>query len=177
MAPGRGAARLGPRLARLIRGTVPRHTGGTTHGPQEIEHIEYHALSAAGATTARARRSARLRTGPRALPQSFRFEKSGLDRIAAALELPAPRQARPGSRLPVCAHLDTALAVETGKDSLRTLIETFRAIEPSLEWQRRVSFDETASSNFLDGHANAMILAQLPAHTGEILPWRWLGAG
>jgi Dimethlysulfonioproprionate lyase len=84
--------------------------------------------------------------------------RASLDRIAACLETPAPRRTRPGSRLPVCAHLDTALAVETGKDSLRALIETFRAIEPSLEWQRRASFDETASSNFPDGHANAMIL-------------------
>jgi hypothetical protein len=83
---------------------------------------------------------------------------ASLDRIAGALQDPAPRRARPGGHLPVCAHLDAALAVETDSDTLRTLIEAFRTIEPSLEWQRRASFDETASANFMDGHGNAMIL-------------------
>ena len=40
--------------------------------------------------------------------------RASLERIAAALATPAPRRERPGSRLPVCAHLDAALAVETG---------------------------------------------------------------
>jgi hypothetical protein len=84
--------------------------------------------------------------------------RASLERIAAAIATPAPRRERPGSRLPVCAHLDAALAVETGDERLRALIETFRAVEPDLEWQRRASFDETASANFPDGHANAMIL-------------------
>jgi Dimethlysulfonioproprionate lyase len=47
------------------------------------------------------------------------------------------------------------------------------AIEPSLEWRRRASFDETASANFVDGHANAMILG--PAgleHRNDV----WIGA-
>ena len=83
---------------------------------------------------------------------------ASLDRIAAALESPGPRRARPGSRLPVCADLDAALAIETKDESLRALLESFRAIEPDLEWQRRASYDETASANFADGHANAMIL-------------------
>jgi len=81
-----------------------------------------------------------------------------LRRIADALATPALRRDRPGSRLPVCAHLDAALAVETGRPSLRRLVDAFRAIEPDLEWVRRASFDETASANFVDGHANAMIL-------------------
>ena len=84
--------------------------------------------------------------------------RASLERIADALATPAPRRDRPGSRLPVCAHLDAALAVETERPSLRRLIEAFRAIEPDLEWVRRASFDETASANFVDGHANAMIL-------------------
>jgi hypothetical protein len=84
--------------------------------------------------------------------------RTSIDHIAAALATPASPRTRPGSRLPVCAHLDTALAVDPGTDTLRTLLATFRAIEPSLEWQRRASFDETASANFMDGHANAMIL-------------------
>ncbi|MFO1141173.1 MAG: dimethylsulfoniopropionate lyase [Amaricoccus sp.] len=83
---------------------------------------------------------------------------ASLDRIAAALATPAPRRERPGSRLPVCAHLDAALAVETQDPVLCALIKAFRAVEPDLEWQRRASYDETASANFADGHANAMIL-------------------
>ena len=83
---------------------------------------------------------------------------ASLERVADALATPAPRRERSGSRLPVCEHLDAALAVETGRPSLQRLIETFRAIEPDLEWVRRASFDETASANFVDGHANAMIL-------------------
>lgn len=83
---------------------------------------------------------------------------ASLQRIAGALASPAPRRQRPGSRLPVCEHLGTALAVETGSAARRRLVEAFRAIEPDLEWVRRASFDETASANFVDGHANAMIL-------------------
>jgi hypothetical protein len=84
--------------------------------------------------------------------------RASLGRIGAALAAPAPRRERPGSRLPVCAHLDAALAVEVDRPSLRRLLDTFRAIEPDLEWVRRASYDESASANFVDGHANAMIL-------------------
>lgn len=79
-------------------------------------------------------------------------------RIAAALDTPAPRRAGPGARLPVCAHLKEALAVEAGAEDLARLIAAFRAVEPDLEWVRRASFDESASANFPEGHANAMIL-------------------
>ena len=83
--------------------------------------------------------------------------RASLQRIAVALATPAPKQDRPGSRLPVCAQLDTALAVETPRPSLDRVIHAFRAIEPELEWGRRASYDQTASANFIDGHANAMI--------------------
>ena len=95
-----------------------------------------------------------------------------LDRIADALRTPALRRQRPGGRLPVCVHLDAALAVETGDDSLRALVDAFRAVEPALEWRRRAAFDETASTNFAEGHANAMILGPGGLETREDL---WLG--
>lgn len=82
---------------------------------------------------------------------------ASLRRIAAALGTAGPRRRRPGSRLPVCAHLDAALAVKTDRPALRRLLDAFRAIEPELEWVRRASYDATASANFVDGHANAMI--------------------
>lgn len=98
--------------------------------------------------------------------------RGSFDRIATALTTLAPRRARPGTRLPVCARLATALAVETGDATLDRLIEAFRAIEPDLEWTRRASYDETASANFSDGHANAMILG--PAGL-ENRPDVWIG--
>ena len=59
---------------------------------------------------------------------------------------------------PFAQHLDMALAVEVGFPSLGRLIEGFKAIEPELQWRRRTQYDDTASENFVDGHANAMII-------------------
>ena len=56
---------------------------------------------------------------------------------------------------------------------LDALIDSFRAIEPALEWQRRASYDESASANFPDGHANAMILGPTGLETRADV---WLGA-
>ncbi|SCB58954.1 Dimethlysulfonioproprionate lyase [Rhizobium aethiopicum] len=77
----------------------------------------------------------------------------------AALEQPGAARAGDGSRLPVCAHLDMALAVGSAYyPSLVRLIEAFKGIEPMLEWRRRTKYDHSASDNFVDGHANAMII-------------------
>lgn len=78
--------------------------------------------------------------------------------IFAALERPGTARAGEGSRLPVCAHLDMALSDDTSYPSLTHLIEGFKGIEPMLEWHRRTKYDHTASDNFVDGHANAMII-------------------
>ncbi|MEK1853213.1 MAG: dimethylsulfoniopropionate lyase [Phyllobacterium sp.] len=78
--------------------------------------------------------------------------------IFAALEHSGTARPGPGSRLPVCEYLDTALSVDVHQPSLKRLIEWFKGIEPQLEWRRRMTYDGTASENFLDGHANAMIV-------------------
>ncbi|MCA1444238.1 dimethylsulfoniopropionate lyase [Ensifer sp. IC4062] len=78
--------------------------------------------------------------------------------IFSALEVPGAERPGPGSRLPVCAHLEAALSFETEHDSLRRLFDRFRAIEPLLEWRRRSNNDGSESENFVDGHANAMII-------------------
>ncbi|MBY5407481.1 transcriptional regulator [Rhizobium leguminosarum] len=78
--------------------------------------------------------------------------------IFAALERPGLAREGPGSRLPVCAQLDVALSFDTSYPSLTRLIEGFKGIEPMLEWHRRTKYDHTASGNFVDGHANAMII-------------------
>lgn len=81
-----------------------------------------------------------------------------IGRIFESLTTPMPSSAGAGSRLPVCAHLEEALGTAVAaRPSLARLVEDFRAVEPFLVWRRR-SFDETASANFEDGHANAMIV-------------------
>ncbi|MBB3236965.1 dimethylsulfoniopropionate lyase [Phyllobacterium endophyticum] len=77
--------------------------------------------------------------------------------IFAALELACPQRRGMGMRLPACSHLAAALSIETPHKSLQRLIARFKAIEPRLEWRRRTN-EATASKNFADGHANAMII-------------------
>jgi hypothetical protein len=78
--------------------------------------------------------------------------------VFSALDVAAAQRSTAGSRLPVCSHLEQALEVETSHPSLHRLIARFKSIEPLLEWHRRSSFDSTASANFVDGHANAMVI-------------------
>ena len=84
--------------------------------------------------------------------------RRSMRQIFAALEKPGEMRSGPGSRLPVCGELDTALSIETGHSALQRLIDGFKDIEPQLEWRRRPTHDTTASENFVDGHANAMII-------------------
>jgi hypothetical protein len=84
--------------------------------------------------------------------------RRSIARLFAALDSPGVERAGPGCRLPVCSHLDAAFAVETEHGSLRCLIDRFAAIEPLLAWHRRPGHDGSASGNFADGHANAMIV-------------------
>ena len=81
-----------------------------------------------------------------------------LQKIFSALEKPGTETLHPGNRLPVCSYLDSALEVDAGHQTLARLVDQFRKIEPSLEWRRRSTYNNTASENFVDGHANAMIL-------------------
>lgn len=84
--------------------------------------------------------------------------RHSIDRIFAALEQPGQHRSGPGKRLPVCAHLDSTLAMPMPAPSLTRLMQRFRDIEPQLEWRPRTYYDETASENFPDNHANAMII-------------------
>lgn len=79
--------------------------------------------------------------------------------IFATLEAPQPSRPDIGKRLPVCRrYLEEAFAVETGRTALDVFIERFKALEPSLEWKWRPTYDDTASENFLMSHANTMII-------------------
>ncbi|SFJ23078.1 Dimethlysulfonioproprionate lyase [Phyllobacterium sp. CL33Tsu] len=83
--------------------------------------------------------------------------RQSIQKLFSALDTPGTPALRAGSRLPACSNLDSALGVDAGHASLARLIDRFRQIEPSVEWRRRSS-NKTASDNFVDGHANAMIL-------------------
>ncbi|RJL09657.1 dimethylsulfonioproprionate lyase family protein [Paracoccus siganidrum] len=81
---------------------------------------------------------------------------ASLLRIAEAVRTvgsPGPNAAL----LPVCRWLEPALARQVGDSDLAALLSAIRALSPRLFWRRR-SGDQTASTNFPDGHANAMLL-------------------
>src|SRR5688572_24560165 len=59
-------------------------------------------------------------------------------------------------RLPVCSHLASAL--DKARPTHEALVKSFITLEPSLTWTRRKQSDHTASENFVDGHANALIV-------------------
>lgn len=85
--------------------------------------------------------------------------RRSIKQIFQNLETPGKVRASAGKRLPVCdSHLESALAVETGKPVLDRLIAQFKALEPQLEWTCRPAPDESASANFLASHANAMMV-------------------
>lgn len=59
-------------------------------------------------------------------------------------------------RLPACAHL--APALENARATHAALVESFAALEPHFTWTKRAQSHPTANANFLDGHANALIV-------------------
>lgn len=78
--------------------------------------------------------------------------------IFGMLERPGVARQTTGSRLPACDWLPEALSVKTDQPALLRFLDLFQAIEPRLQWVRRRKYDGTASANFDDGHANAMIV-------------------
>lgn len=88
------------------------------------------------------------------------------DRMSAGLRQhqdpapsPRPAYAQPAAcRLPACRHLPAALnAARAGPARIRDLADALAAIEPRLAWYRSASARE-AGPDFLDGHANAVVL-------------------
>lgn len=83
--------------------------------------------------------------------------RSSVTRIFTALETPVQARTDGGVRLPVCAHLDAALATaRKASASLARIADAFAELEPHLEWRRRAG-GPNASANFDDGHANAVL--------------------
>jgi hypothetical protein len=82
-----------------------------------------------------------------------------LGRVFDTLDSPRPVAMKEPARLPACSYLGNALdTARKGSPSLAKIADTFAALEPHLTWTRRASADHTASANFADGHANAMIV-------------------
>jgi hypothetical protein len=80
-------------------------------------------------------------------------------RVVDALDHPQDIAEKEPARLPACGHLGDALnSARAARPSLAKVADAFAALEPRLTWTRRPSADHTASANFADGHANAMIV-------------------
>lgn len=83
--------------------------------------------------------------------------QASLKRITAAAGRIEPQRDEPGSRQPVCEHLDPMLDSLSAHPDLGPLARAFRAVEPALDWRPR-STNETASANFPTSHANAVFV-------------------
>jgi hypothetical protein len=84
---------------------------------------------------------------------------TSLARIFDALATPAEPGTQVAARLPVCEHLAAAADPSRFADlSLRRLARAFLQIEPALTWRRRGGDAPNASSDFAEGHANAMLV-------------------
>lgn len=79
-----------------------------------------------------------------------------LVRIATAARLTGRPGAAP-QRLPVCTWFDRALDQPTTVPDLAALFAALRALSPLMIWRQRPG-DATASANFPQAHANAMLL-------------------
>ncbi|MCK0151580.1 dimethylsulfoniopropionate lyase [Marivita sp. S6314] len=75
------------------------------------------------------------------------------------LKSPAPQSNQTPGRLPVCTHLAPLAEPQRFDDpSLRQVMTDFMALEPRLEWRRRVGSRTGASDSFEDGHANVLLV-------------------
>lgn len=85
--------------------------------------------------------------------------RNSIMQIFGSLEVPAIERTSPGKRLPVCDRfLQQALDLKSDHAVLKSMAARFGQLERRLEWKTRPVYDNTASGNFLLGHANAMIV-------------------
>ncbi|NUH64470.1 transcriptional regulator [Sulfitobacter sp. S0837] len=77
-----------------------------------------------------------------------------------ALEGVKPQSVRPSQRLPVCQLLRRMGSETLHAPDLTRLMDSFFALEPSLNWARRAGDLTGASENFTDNHANAVIFGK-----------------
>lgn len=77
--------------------------------------------------------------------------------IFDALQTPAAVYNPSGSSLPTCEFLDAALAQASTLPTTAVLARRFRNLEPQLNWRCRTHGNESASANFAQNHAEALI--------------------
>lgn len=81
-----------------------------------------------------------------------------VDATFALLAGSVGRAGTAGDRLPACDHLSDALrTARAASPELGAVADAIEALRPNLAWHRR-SGGPSASDNFDDGHANAMIV-------------------
>lgn len=80
------------------------------------------------------------------------------ERIFGALATPADTLAPPPKRLPVCHHIEPALAAaEAGEPAVARLASALRALDRHLSWSVRSTATQVGEP-YLSGHANATIV-------------------
>ncbi|MDE2444641.1 MAG: transcriptional regulator [Alphaproteobacteria bacterium] len=85
-------------------------------------------------------------------------ETQFITKLFSALEVPGTRVQPIAMSLPVCSHLKIAFANARARPQVAELAKAFEVIEPQLAWKRRASSGPHASENWLEGHANAVII-------------------
>lgn len=83
--------------------------------------------------------------------------RGAVSRIFAALERQGVPAQNRGARLPVCDRLSSIVKSATTDSLLRRLLDSFERLEPRLQWRPRAHHDGSASANFAENHANAMV--------------------
>ena len=82
-----------------------------------------------------------------------------LCKVYDGLEMPGGAGSVVARRLPVCEHLDDALArARAASPSIARVANAFAALEPALRWWPRPTGGPFASDTWPDGHANATIV-------------------
>lgn len=84
-----------------------------------------------------------------------------LTRLFGALARPAAIAPVVAQQLPVCAHLPKALALaQQASPAMARLAQALVPLAGQVAWRQRASSGPMASDNWLNGHANAVIIGK-----------------
>ena len=83
--------------------------------------------------------------------------RRSLGQAFSVLQASGEQRSGKGRQLPACEFL-SKISVDVDSPVLKELYARFQAVEPLLIWRHRQDLSGTASKNFQDGHANAMIV-------------------